>query len=117
MELEFLRTEVNRLKSTKRGVNNTLCDKIKQDSTQEDEDAGSENQSEASEEDEYIDDLPQVINQNKQKGPRTSVSAEAFGNWNKKTDFVPPFYEKSAEVKAALKKRLEQAFMFSALNP
>ena len=45
------------------------------------------------------------------------MSAEAFGNWNKKTDFVPPKYEKTEAVKEALKKRLEQAFMFSALNP
>jgi hypothetical protein len=35
------------------------------------------------------------------------VSAEAFGNWNKKQDFVPPFYEKTTQQKEALKKRLE----------
>lgn len=70
-----------------------------------------------SEEDDYIDDLPEVIAKNKGKGPRCSVSAEAFGNWNKKTEFVAPRYEKTEAVKEALKKRLEQAFMFSALNP
>lgn len=36
------------------------------------------------------------------RGPRTSVSAEAFGNWNKKEDFKPPFFEKTASVKQAL---------------
>lgn len=51
------------------------------------------------------------------RGPRASVSAEAFGNWNKKEDFKAPHYDKSDETKAALKLRLEQAFMFSALNP
>lgn len=51
--------------------------------------------SEKSEEDDYIDDLPDIIEKNKKKGPRTSVSAEAFGNWNKKTDFVPPKFEKT----------------------
>jgi len=45
------------------------------------------------------------------------VSAEAFGLWNKKTDFKPPMHPKTPQVKEALKKRLEQAFMFSALNP
>jgi cAMP-dependent protein kinase regulator len=45
------------------------------------------------------------------------VSAEVFGAWNKKQDFVAPTYEKTPQVKNALKKRLEQAFMFSCLNP
>lgn len=40
-----------------------------------------------------------------------------FGRWNKKEDFKAPYYEKSDEVYNAVKSRLEQAFMFSALNP
>lgn len=48
---------------------------------------------------------------------RQSVSAEAFGRWNQKEEFKAPVYPKSEEVLTALKKRLEQAFMFSALNP
>lgn len=51
------------------------------------------------------------------RGPRASVSAEAFGNWNKKEEFKAPFYEKSADAVAALRNRLSQAFMFSNLNP
>jgi len=51
------------------------------------------------------------------RGPRASVSAEAFGNWNKKEEFKAPFYEKSSELVAALRSRLSQAFMFSNLNP
>ena len=70
-----------------------------------------------SDEDEYVEDLPQVIQNNKGKGPRTSVSAEVFGTWNKKGDFKAPSYPKNPQVKDALKKRLEQAFMFSCLNP
>lgn len=54
---------------------------------------------------------------NVKRGPRASVSAEAFGNWNKKEDFKAPFYEKSDAIKQALSQRLEQAFMFNALNP
>lgn len=67
--------------------------------------------------------LPQAKQQAQQKaaaakkGPRASVSAEVFGAWNKKAEFVAPKYDKSAAVLAALKKRLEQAFMFSSLNP
>ena len=48
---------------------------------------------------------------------RTSVSAEVFGVFNKKDDFVAPKHPKTPQVKEALKNRLEQAFMFSALNP
>jgi cAMP-dependent protein kinase regulator len=66
---------------------------------------GSENLSEPSDEDDYIDDLPAVID-NKFKKPRASVSAEAFGNWNKKEDFKAPSYPKTPEIKAALQKRL-----------
>ncbi|CDW75609.1 UNKNOWN [Stylonychia lemnae] len=100
MELDFLRQEVDKLKDMV-GV----------------EDDASENESIPSDEDEYIDDLPQVINANKQKGPRSSVSAEVFGTWNKKGDFKAPKYEKSDQIRDALQKRLEQAFMFSCLNP
>lgn len=83
----------------------------------QDDDEASENESIPSSEDEYIDDLPEVINQAKKKGPRTSVSAEVFGTWNKKEEFKAPCYDKPEHVKEALKKRLEQAFMFSCLNP
>jgi cAMP-dependent protein kinase regulator len=48
---------------------------------------------------------------------RTSVSAEAFGVFNKKGDFKAPSYPKTPQIKEQLKKRLEMAFMFSALNP
>lgn len=40
-----------------------------------------------------------------------------FGAWNKKGDFKAPVYPKPPHVREALKKRLEQAFMFSCLNP
>ena len=62
-----------------------------------------------------MEDLPDQL-VNKHRGPRSSVSAEAFGIWNKKSDFKPVVVPKSAEVKAALRKKLEMAFMFSALD-
>ena len=69
-------------------------------------------------EDEQVAELPtqqQIATQSKK--PRISVSAEAFGSWNKKEDFKPPFYEKSEAVLNDLSARLRQAFMFSSLNP
>ena len=85
----------------------------------DDKSTGDESQSESSDSsDENVEMLPiSLKNPLASKKPRASVSAEAFGNWNKKEDFKAPFFPKSAETKEALKKRLEQAFMFSALNP
>jgi len=56
-------------------------------------------------------------NKDKSQKSRQSVSAECFGNFNKKEDFTAPFYEKNEEVLAQLKSRLEESFMFSSLNP
>jgi hypothetical protein len=39
--------------------------------------------------------LPEPKKSPAKKGPRSSVSAEAFGIWNKKTDFKPQVVEKS----------------------
>mmetsp|Transcript_14927 Transcript_14927/g.14514 ORF Transcript_14927/g.14514 Transcript_14927/m.14514 type:complete len:159 (+) Transcript_14927:74-550(+) len=112
LELEYLRKECQ--DSPK---------KPKKDEDKEDSDEGhgsfdgSENESHNSEEDDVIDDLPDEEIKKLQKDNRTSVSSEAFGKFNVKTSFVPPKYEKSPEEREKLKKRLEQAFMFSALNP
>lgn len=47
---------------------------------------------------------------------RTSVSAEAYGKFNKKGSFQPRMIPKSAEQKSRIEKKLGQAFMFSALD-
>lgn len=48
--------------------------------------------------DEFLEDLPAIL-ANKHKGPRASVSAEAFGVWNKKEEFKPLLVAKSESVK------------------
>ena len=47
---------------------------------------------------------------------RAGVSAEVFGEHNRKEDFVPPVYPKTDEQKTQLKAKLLQAFMFNALD-
>lgn len=47
---------------------------------------------------------------------RQSVSAEAFGLWNKKKPYVPKNIPKTEDIKAALKERLMNSFMFRALD-
>ena len=78
---------------------------------------GSESEESSDEEAEIVELPPEPAQAPVRRGPRTSVSAEVFGTWNKKKEFKAPSYEKSPEVRVALKKRLEQAFMFSCLNP
>lgn len=53
---------------------------------------------------------------NKNKGPRASVSAEAFGRFNKKEDFKPRVIAKSAEATAAIYDKINKSFMFSGLD-
>lgn len=47
---------------------------------------------------------------------RTSVSAEAYGDFNKKTEFTPPVHAKDDEVKGKLKKKLQDSFLFAGLE-
>jgi len=48
--------------------------------------------------------------------PRTSVSAEAYGAWNQKKEFVPPKHPKSDEQRGRIKKTFSTNFMFSGLR-
>ena len=62
-----------------------------------------------------MDPLPEATKA-KNRGPRASVSAEAFGTFNQKSAFVAKVVPKSAEVYATIRKKLDMAFMFSALD-
>jgi cAMP-dependent protein kinase regulator len=46
---------------------------------------------------------------------RTSVSAEAYGEWNKKKEFTPPRHPKSDEQRARIKEVLGRNFLFATL--
>ncbi len=52
----------------------------------------------------------------KKAGPRSSVSAEAFGAWNKKSDFKPRIVAKTSETREKISNRLKQSFLFSSLS-
>ena len=52
----------------------------------------------------------------KPRKQRAGISAEVFGEHNRKEDFTPPVFAKSPEVKDQLKAKLLQAFMFNALD-
>lgn len=105
-ELEHLRREVPRLKEKLAELDQGEGDE---------EERGSEIESDVSDEEEYVDELPKP-SVTKATQQRTSVSAEAFGIYHKKEDFKPVVVEKSDEVKEKIRKRLINSFMFSALN-
>lgn len=52
----------------------------------------------------------------KSNAARASVSAEVFGNFNKKEDYVPTVVPKSDEQKEKIRAKLEKAFMFKMLE-
>ena len=47
---------------------------------------------------------------------RQSVSAEAFGEWNKKGSFKPPVNPKTDEMKEKIRQKLLNIFMFKSLD-
>lgn len=74
---------------------------------------------EESEEEDYDDDMPDdfippaVVS----RGPRASVSAEAYGQWNKVKAFTPPQHPKDDAATSRIRDILRNSFMFSSLEP
>eukprot|EP00929_Paragymnodinium_shiwhaense_P029195 TRINITY_DN16790_c0_g2_i4.p2 TRINITY_DN16790_c0_g2~~TRINITY_DN16790_c0_g2_i4.p2 ORF type:complete len:269 (+),score=108.94 TRINITY_DN16790_c0_g2_i4:82-888(+) len=80
----------------------------------DDEDEEEEEEESEDEEDEVqeVDELPSYGG----RGPRKSVSAEVYGEWNKKDAFTPPVHPKSEQQKGRLQDVLAQSFLFSCLE-
>ena len=67
------------------------------------------------------DDDTQHANENKDRkasvrGPRIAVSAEAYGEFNKKEDYKPVVYPKNDDQVVSIKSRLIHSFMFNNLE-
>jgi len=74
-----------------------------------------EDDEEDEDDDEGPDEIPEPPKMN--RGPRQSVSAEAYGMWNKKSlDFAAPVYDKTVEQKTRIEKCLESSFLFNGLD-
>jgi len=48
--------------------------------------------------------------------PRASVSAEVYGEWNRKEDFKPKVIKKDEETMENIKHKIKQSFMFNNLS-
>jgi len=71
------------------------------------------------EEEEEEDDVEDELDEPppaKSTGARSSVSAEAYGNWNVKKAFEAPSYPKTDEQKKRIKDVLSGSFMFQAVD-
>jgi len=130
-EIEAVRTEIARLKERKtqlmalrsgKGEDATNENRaeppaadVKSDKSTKAE--GEEDEEEEEEEDDDdAPDEPPPLPPNMKRGPRQSVSAEAYGQWNKKAEFAAPVYEKTPEQKERIQKCLEPSFLFSVLE-
>ena len=65
--------------------------------------------------DEAEEYLPSEI-PNKTRFSRKAVSAEAYGEWNKKEDFKPRIIEKTEVQKERIREKLKMSFVFNALD-
>ena len=102
--------ELNELRNLKKKVE-YLKDKL------EEEKEHAEEEHSASEDEDDDEEVAEVQPKKKNiKAQRAGVSAEVYGDWNKKGDFTPKVIQKSQETKDKLSQRLLQAFMFNALD-
>ncbi|KAF7456640.1 cAMP-dependent protein kinase regulatory subunit [Cryptosporidium felis] len=69
-----------------------------------------------SDSDDDVKDTIEVPKNFLSRGPRTSVSAEAYGAWNKIKDFTPPSHPKSKEQEKRIREKLLESFMFTSLE-
>eukprot|EP00933_Yihiella_yeosuensis_P070440 TRINITY_DN78546_c0_g1_i1.p1 TRINITY_DN78546_c0_g1~~TRINITY_DN78546_c0_g1_i1.p1 ORF type:complete len:410 (-),score=116.09 TRINITY_DN78546_c0_g1_i1:46-1275(-) len=88
------------LKATKREI-------IKDDESEEEED----------DEDDGDDLPPPPPPSYMNRGPRASVSAEAYGAFNQMKQFTAPVYPKTDEQNARIRNVLKESFLFSSLDP
>jgi len=116
-EIEALKEELKALKERKAELEHLAGSGKGPDSPRQDDRSTKADEDEEEEDDDDEDDMPMLEPSQVCRGPRQSVSAEAYGKWNQKTDFVAPVHEKSEEQKARISKCLEPSFLFSALDP
>jgi hypothetical protein len=50
------------------------------------------------------------------KNSRQGISAEVFGQFNQKADYIPKVIAKSAVVKEEIKRLIEKSILFLSLN-
>ena len=118
IELENLRNEVKKYREFESAIMEEHNeDDISENEEDNNSDSKSHSQSESDEEDEVADEEIKKRQAKKSQFKRTGVSAEAYGKFNKKEDFVPRVIEKTEEQINKIKARIVSSFLFSNLEP
>lgn len=123
VELTLLQIESDKLKATLQKLEEMQNDNGEGEEDEDEEEKATKrtkedddrSESEADDEDDFVDEIPQTLTQKFPKF-RTSVSAEAFGVFNKKAEFKARVIQKDAETKEKIKARLNESFMFANLD-
>eukprot|EP00931_Biecheleriopsis_adriatica_P025916 TRINITY_DN1581_c1_g1_i1.p1 TRINITY_DN1581_c1_g1~~TRINITY_DN1581_c1_g1_i1.p1 ORF type:complete len:407 (-),score=98.67 TRINITY_DN1581_c1_g1_i1:61-1281(-) len=103
----------NRVKQLKGTLDETVANSVPIDDDVDGLSAFSDDDS-----DDEVDEIPEDFKKSEASlgRARQSVSAEAYGSWNAKKEFVPPCVTKSADQEVRLKETLNKNFMFSSLE-
>jgi cAMP-dependent protein kinase regulator len=78
--------------------------------------SSSSSDSSEGDETEFLKDFKLFPPPTNRRGPRESVSAEAFGEWNKKGEFKPRVISKTEDQKIRIRNRLNESFLFGSLE-
>lgn len=121
-ELEHLRDLVRQYRQMDEQENKSI--EISESESESQEDKKSENESKSASEDNHDDEDPNLGDLSKKpeiskkaKKQRFGVSAEAYGEYNKKEDFVARVIPKSEEQINRIKSSVIHSFLFSNLEP
>jgi hypothetical protein len=101
--LEMTRNEANRLEELVKNMKNKTAPTS--DDEKKTPDVDSEFHSDSDNEDDYVDDLPIPLKNN--RGPRVSVSAETFAAGQKKEKYKHRIIVKSEQAKEAILEKIE----------
>jgi cAMP-dependent protein kinase regulator len=118
-EYDQLKTELDFWKGKLKELEEVVQkEKSKPTEGEADEEADPEADEDEEDDEDVVDDMPSPEEVLKaKKGPRTSVSAEAYGVFNKMdTEYKAPVYEKSDDQILRIQKVLEACFLFQALD-
>ena len=117
IELENLRNEVKKYREFESAIMEEHNEEdLSDEEEKENSVSKSHSDSQSDEEDEVADDEIKKRQAKKSQFKRTGVSAEAYGEFNKKEDFIPRVIEKTEEQKEKIKKRIISSFLFSNLD-
>lgn len=113
-ENEALQNEIRELEAKLAAGASGIADRAEPAAAEAKEAEEEEEEEEESDDDDAPDmpDPPPNFN----RGQRTSVSAEAYGAWNKFQEFKPPVHAKSEDQKTRISNVLQQCFLFSLLD-